>query len=396
MLLLPLGAPMMQLPLDDVVVVGIEQALAAPLATRQMADLGARVIKVERPEGGDFARGYDSAVGGMSSAFVWLNRGKESVELDLKSDDGVAALQGLLATADVLVANLSPRALAGLGLTSEDLAAQYPSLIVCTISGYAPSGSRAERKAYDALVQAECGLMALTGTADAPAKVGVSIADVAAGTNAYSGVLAALRHRDRTGEALPVHVSLFGALTEWMGYPLYYTMYGGTAPVPLGTSHPTIAPYGAVTCRDGERLLIAVQNEREWRRLCVDVLREPELADTPELSSNGRRVANRSLLDEALDRGFRQISGAEAEQRLEASQIAWSHLNTLEDLADHPELWRVEAWMETGTPTGTVRTLAPTAAPGGRHRHGGSVPALGEQTDAILAELAAKSTKETA
>jgi crotonobetainyl-CoA:carnitine CoA-transferase CaiB-like acyl-CoA transferase len=332
----------------------------------------------------------------MSSAFVWLNRGKESVQLDLKSDDGAAALDQLLASADVLVANLSSRALANLGVTAEQLASRHPMLIVCTISGYDPAGPRAERKAYDALIQAESGLMALTGTAGAPAKVGISVADIAAGSAAYSGVLAALRHRDRTGTALPVHVSLFGALTEWMGYPLYYTMYGGAAPVPVGTSHPTIAPYGSVTCADGIRLFLAVQNEREWRGFCVDVLRDPALFDDPKLASNAQRVANRHVLDDVVERGFRQISGTEAERRLDAAQIAWARFNAVEGLADHPELRRSGAWLETGTPAGPVRTLAPLAAPGGQYRRGGAVPALGEQTDAVLAELAGQRRKESA
>ena len=289
------------LPLDGVTVVAVKQAVAAPFATRQLADLGARVIKVERPDGGDFARGYDTVVGGESSAFVWLNRGKESVQLDLKDPDGRAVLDRLLARADVLMANLAPAALDRLGLTAAALAPQYPRLVVCAVAGYPPGGPSERRKAYDALVQAEAGLMSLTGSAGAPAKAGISIADIAAGCYAFSGVLAALHHRDRTGEALPVDVSLLGALTsEWMAYPLYYTRHSGIAPVPMGTAHPTIAPYGAVTVADGQQIMIAVQNEREWARLCAEVLDDARLAGDDRFRSNSRRVAHRAELDAAL------------------------------------------------------------------------------------------------
>ncbi|PXY18931.1 CaiB/BaiF CoA transferase family protein [Prauserella muralis] len=385
---------MARLALDDLVVVGIEQALAAPLATRQLADLGARVIKVEHPDGGDFARGYDTAVGGVSSAFVWLNRGKESVQLDLKTKAGLAALHALLGHADVLVANLSPRVLGELGLTASELTTRHPRLVVCTISGYDPAGSWAERKAYDALIQAETGLMALTGTAEAPAKTGISVADIAAGSVAFAGVLSAIRHRDRTGESLPVHVSLFGALAEWMAYPLYYTAYGGTAPVPMGTAHPTIAPYGAVCCADGERLMVAVQNEREWQRLCAEVLETPTLLADPRFSSNAQRVANRKQLDEQLMVAFGRYAAAVVVARLDAARIAWSRLNGVSDLAEHPELALPARWLATRTPAGTVRTLAPVGTPGERYAKSGAVPALGEHTERVLAELTETTTTE--
>jgi itaconate CoA-transferase len=382
----------MSLPLDDLVVVGIEQALAAPLATRQLADLGARVIKVEHPDGGDFARGYDAAVGGTSSAFVWLNRGKESVQLDIKSEHGRAALEAMLATADVLVVNLSPRVIGELGLTAEALGSRYPRLIVSTISGYPPEGPSAERKAYDALIQAEVGLMSQTGTPDAPAKAGISIADIAAGSATTVGILAAVRHRDRTGEALPVRVSLFEALTEWMAYPLYYTMHSGAAPVPMGTQHPTIAPYGAVRTRDGARLMVAVQNEREWRRLCTDVLEIPELLKDEKLSSNAARVANRTHLDTALEPHFARHDETQLVERLERARIAWSRLNDLAGLAEHPDLGPADRWLTTRVPSGMVPTLAPVGVPGGRHRGGGSVPTLGEDTARVLEELAVPAT----
>jgi crotonobetainyl-CoA:carnitine CoA-transferase CaiB-like acyl-CoA transferase len=375
------------LPLDGITVVGLEQALAAPFATRQLADLGARVIKIERPDGGDFARGYDTVVGGESSAFVWLNRGKESVQLDLADPDGLAVLHRLLARADVLVANLAPAALERRGLTPAALAPRHPHLITCVVSGYAPGGPSAQRKAYDALVQAETGLMSLTGSAGAPAKVGISIADIAAGCYAFSGVLAALRHRDRTGEALPVEVSLFGALTEWMAYPLYYTAHSGAAPVPMGTAHPTIAPYGAVTAADGRSVMIAVQNEREWPRLAADVLDEPALATDPRFASNSQRVAHRTELDAALTAACARFPADVLTERLDAAGIAWSRLTELADLADHPELAAAQRWLHTGTPAGPVRTLRPPGAPGDRVATGGAVPALGAHTAAVLAEL---------
>jgi crotonobetainyl-CoA:carnitine CoA-transferase CaiB-like acyl-CoA transferase len=383
------------LPLEDLTVVGLEQAVAAPYATRLLADLGARVIKVEHPEGGDFARAYDDVVGGLSSVFVWLNRGKESVQLDLRSAAGRDALEDLLGAADVVVANLSPRALASLGLDVETLGSRHPALIVCTISGYAPDGPQAERKAYDALIQAESGLMALTGWPGSPAKVGISVADIAAGSFAHSGILAALRHRDRTGEVLPVHVPLFGALSEWMAYPLYYTSHGGAAPEPMGTAHPTIAPYGAMPTADGGSLMIAVQNDREWRRLCTEVLDAPSLLENPRLASNALRVTHRAELDELVDEAFRAVPEAVLVERLESARIAWARLNQVTDLPRHPELTVPARWLDTPTPNGRVRTLSPVATPGGRVARGGAVPGLGQQTEAVLAELAAR-RKETA
>jgi itaconate CoA-transferase len=375
---------MIRLPLDGITVVTLEQAVAAPFATRQLADLGARVIKVERPDGGDFARGYDHVVHGESSAFVWLNRGKQSVQLDLKAD--IETLHRLLERADVLVANLAPAALERLGLTVPALRRRHPGLIVCVISGYAPTGPNPAKKAYDALIQAEAGLMSLTGTPSGPAKVGISIADISAGTYAYSGVLAAIRHRDVTGEALPVEVSLFGALAEWMAYPLYYTQHSGVAPMPMGTAHPTIAPYGAFAAADGS-LMIAVQNEREWLRLCAEVLDAPELATDERFCSNSQRVANRAALDETIGTRFAEHPSAVLIERLDAAGIAWGRLTALGDLAAHPELAGADRWMDTRTANGSVRTLRPPGVPGGRCAEGGAVPALGEHTATVLAEL---------
>ncbi|WP_219419188.1 CaiB/BaiF CoA transferase family protein [Pseudonocardia nigra] len=379
----------MSLPLDDVTVVALEQAVAAPLATRQLADLGARVIKVERPDGGDFARGYDTVVQGQSSAFVWLNRGKESIQLDLKDDDGRDVLHRLLARADVLVANLAPTALERLGLTAAALAPRHPHLIVCTVAGYPVGGPSRHKKAYDALVQAEAGAMSVTGTPDGPAKVGISIADIAAGSYAFSGVLAALRHRDRTGEALPVDISLFGALTEWMAHPFYYAMHSGTAPVPMGTAHPTIAPYGAVTAADGQSVMIAIQNEREWVRLCAEVLDDAALATDPRFCSNSLRVAHRTELDAAVAAECARHTCDVLTARLDSAGIAWGRLTPLGELAGHPELAADGRWLPTPTPSGPVRTLRPPGIPGDRMAEGGAIPALGEHTAAVLAELAA-------
>lgn len=374
-------------PLGDVTVVSLEQAVAAPLATRQLADLGARVIKVERPAGGDFARGYDETVLGQSSVFVWLNRGKQSVRIDLKSEHGLRAVDKLLARADVFVANLAPRVLETLRLDIRRVQERHPHLIACVISGYAPDGPTPHKKAYDALIQAETGLMSLTGLPGAPAKAGISIADIAAGSYAFSGVLAALRHRDRTGEALPVQVSLFDALTEWMAYPLYYTSYGGQAPRPMGTAHPTIAPYGAVRTADGATLMIAVQNEREWQRLCGDVLSIPDLAADERFTSNSRRAAHRDKLDDELAGAFGKLTETEAAARLDEAQIAWSRINDVTGLATHPELRRPNRWIDTWTPAGGVRTLVPPALPGGRLALG-EVPALGEHDAEVMADLA--------
>jgi len=374
-----------RLPLDDVTVVALEQAVAGPFATRHLADLGARVIKVERPDGGDFARHYDQTVHGLSSAFVWLNRGKESVQIDLKDPAGLSTLHRLLERADVLVANLAPHALAARGLTVAELRRRHPSLIVCVISGYSPTGPSPEKKAYDALIQAETGLMALTGTPGTPTKVGLSIADIAGGSYAFSGVLAAIRHRDRTGEALPVEVSLFGTLSEWMAYPLYYAHYSGVAPVPMGTSHPTIAPYGAVTTADGALIMIAVQNEREWERLCA-MLDVADLAVDDRFSSNSARVAHRTELDRILAARFAAYPEAVVLKRLAAAAIAWGRLNTVAGLAEHPELASPERWQETPTPVGPVQTLRPPGVPGGRSREG-SIPELGEHTERVLTEF---------
>src|SRR5919108_2166717 len=306
-----------QLPLSGVTVVSLEQAVAAPFATRQLADLGARVIKVERPGGGDFARRYDTAVHGQSSYFVWLNRSKESLTLDLKSARGREVVAQLLATADVFVQNLAPGAAARLGLDAESLAQRYPSLIPCTISGYGTSGPWADRKAYDLLVQCQTGLVSLTGTEHGTARVGVSVADIAAGMYAYSGILTSLYVRATTGVARAVEVSLFEALAEWMGQPAYYTQYGGTQPPRIGPQHATIAPYGAYTAADGKDVLFSIQNEHEWVALCEQFLERPELVADPRFATSADRVAHRAELNEIVSERFRRSDSRKVMQLLD-------------------------------------------------------------------------------
>jgi itaconate CoA-transferase len=374
-------------PLDGICVVSLEQALAAPLATRHLADLGARVIKVERRESGDFARHYDTTVRGMSSAFVWLNRSKQSLSLDLKSPGAGEILQRLLGQADVLVQNLGPGAARRLGLDAATLAGSCPRLIVCNISGYGPDGPYRDKKAYDMLVQAEAGLLSLTGTPDGKAKVGISIADIAAGMYAFSGTLAALLLRATTGEARPVDVSLFDSLAEWMTYPLYFSMYGGIQPQRRGTRHATIAPYGAYTTADQREILVAVQNEREWHRFCQVFLGDPDLEHDDRFATNSARIAHTDLLDDIVARRFGQLSRAEALAELSAAQIATAQISDMADLAEHPELTDRNRWREVGSPVGMLRALLPPGLPGGVDPQMDPVPALGEHTDSILGDL---------
>lgn len=370
--------------------VAVEHAVAAPLATRQLADLGARVIKIERPGGGDFARGYDDKVQGLSSAFLWLNRGKESVELDLKTDDGREALERLLARADVFVQNLSSPAAHRAGLDPTAVQGRHRSLIACAISGYGSTGPMADAKAYDLLIQGETGLISLTGDSDAMAKVGISIADISAGTSACTAILAALRHRERTGVALPVEVALFDSLTEWLAYPLYYTRYGGSAPARTGTRHATIAPYGSFPTADGP-ILLAVQNDNEWRRFCATVLGRPELADDPRFIAHTARVTHRAELEQTIADRFSRLPLDDVARLLAQADIAHARLNDISDLAEHPQLTSRDRWIDTGSPVGTVETLLPPwlpTAPDGTPPDLGTVPAQGEHTASVLAWLA--------
>ncbi len=379
------------LPLDGVTVVSVEQAVAAPFATRQLADLGARVIKVERPGTGDFARNYDATVKGMASYFVWLNRGKQSLSLDLKTSAGQSVLTHLIDRADVFVQNLAPGAAARMGLSAATLRGRDERLIVCDISGYAPDGPMGDRRAYDLLIQCETGVLSVTGTPEAPAKAGISIADIAGGMYAFSSVLAALYARERTGAGAALQVSLFEALTEWMSAPMYYAMYTGTPPARTGTSHATIAPYGAFRTGGGGSVQLAVQNDREWRRLCQQVLGRPELADDPRFVTNAARVVARAELHREIEAAFSLYSPEQVLARLDGAQIANGKLNSVGDLLAHPQL--EHRWSEVGSPAGPVRALPSPVSTGGAVPALGAIPDVGEHTDAILAELGYAATE---
>jgi itaconate CoA-transferase len=374
-------------PLAGITVVSLEQAVAAPYATRQLADLGARVVKVERPQGGDFARGYDHAVHGESSYFVWLNRGKESLTLDLKQPDGRCVLHQLLDTADVLVQNLAPGAAARMGLDADTVAAEHPRVVTATISGYGQDGPWRERKAYDLLVQAEAGLLSVTGTPTEVARTGVSIADIAAGMFTFSGILTALYARATTGAVRPVSVSLFDALVEWMSQPLYYGRYGGTPPARTDARHPTIAPYGPFTAGDGGVVLLAVQNPPEWQRLCEIVLNRPDLVADPKFVTNPDRVAHRDELEAVISAAVTRLRAEELEQLLDRAGVAHARMNDVGQLWEHPVLVGRDRWHEIHTPGGPADALPPPATLGGIDPLWGDVPALGAHTRKLLGEL---------
>lgn len=375
------------LSLEGVTVVGLEQAVAAPLATRQLADLGARVIKVERPDVGDFARGYDASVRGLSSHFVWLNRSKQSLALDLKRPEARAVLERLLASADVFVHNLAPGAVDRLGFPADCLRRQYPRLISCGISGYGSSGPYRDRRAYDLLLQCEAGLLSITGTPETPSKSGISIADIAAGMYAFSGVLNALYVRERTGQGASFEISMLEALGEWMGYPAYYAAYGGSAPPRTGASHATIAPYGPFATGDGKAVFLGIQNEREWARFCAEILEQPHLADEARFASNAARIANQGELCDLIEAAFQAWTAEEAIDRLEAVQIANARLNTIQEFWDHPQLAARGRWGEVDSPVGRLRMLLPPLAGGEWESRMGRIPAVGEHTEEILREL---------
>lgn len=377
-------APRTDPPLTGLTVVSFEQAVAAPFASRQLADLGARVIKVERPEG-DFARGYDEAVAGVSSYFAWLNRSKESVVLDLKSPDGLRAARELVARADVVVQNLAPGAMDRLGLGPDDSLARNPRLIYVTISGYGDDGPYRDKKAYDLLIQCEAGLVSVTGTPEHPAKVGISIADIAAGMYAFVGVLTALIQRGTTGAGQRIEVSMLEALAEWMAQPELYARYSGTGPLRSGAFHATICPYGPVQSADGE-VFVAVQNDREWATFCRDVLERPDLLDDARFSTNSDRVRHRAELDAELAPIFRGLSNRVAVERLERAQIANAVLRDVAEVGGHPQLAARGRWRDVGSPVGDIRVLLPPVTASWEHRMD-AVPALGAQTRAVLAEL---------
>ncbi|MDF2702818.1 MAG: carnitine dehydratase [Rubrobacteraceae bacterium] len=375
------------LPLEGVTVVSLEQAVAAPFATRQLADLGARVVKVERPQVGDFARGYDRTVKGLASHFVWLNRSKESLTLDLKQDGAKEVLSRLIEGADVFVQNLAPGATGRLGFGAETLRERDPRLIVCDVSGYGSSGPYRDKKAYDLLVQCEAGVVSITGTPDTPSKVGVSIADIACGMYAYSGILAALLRRGRTGEGATIEISLFEALAEWMGFPAYFTMYGGKEPPRTGASHAAIAPYGPFRCGDGEVIFLGIQNEREWERFCEVVLGRPEMAKDELFTSNSERVENRDVLYQEIEAILEKLSSEEAIERLDGAKIANARMRTVRDFLDHPQLEARNRWREVESPVGPLRALVPPATMDGTEPVMSPIPEVGEHTGKILTEL---------
>jgi formyl-CoA transferase len=366
-------------------VVALEQAVAAPLATRHLADLGARVIKIERVGEGDFARNYDHAVKGLASHFVWLNRGKESVALDLKHPDGLVAAKRLIATADVFVQNSAPGAATRLGLDGEQLRADNPRLVVVNISGYGTDGPRRDRKAYDMLIQAEAGLISVTGTPDTATKTGVPSADIAAGLYTTQSVLAALLRRTRTGQGAVVDVSMFDATAEWLGHPMYMQMYAGHQIPRMGLSHGSIAPYDAFPTSDGQ-ILIGVQNDRGWVAL-VDVLGQPDLATHPDLSSNVLRVANRAECDRIVGELTRRWTTEELDARLAAAGVPAAQLNDMQGLIEHPQLSARDRWREVDSPAGPLRALLPPTTFRDVELPMGAVPALGEHTEPVLREL---------
>ncbi len=374
------------LPLTGITVVSLEQAVAAPFATRQLADLGARVIKVERAGAGDFARDYDRTVHGQASYFVWLNRGKESIELDVKSARGQQILAALLARADVFVQNLAPGAADRLGLSAAALRSRHPRLICCSVSGYGPDGPYRGKKAYDLLVQCEAGLLSVTGTPDTPAKAGISVADIAAGMYAFTGVLTALYERERTGAGTEVDVAMLDALGEWMTQPYLYSVYGGEEPRRTGARHASISPYGPYAVAGGQ-VVLGLQNEREWSVLCQDILGQPELTEDPRFATNTERVAHDDELSTIIEAALHELTAEQVEARLDAAGIANARLRTPAEFAAHPQLAARNRWRDVGTPGGPVRALLPPVTLDGREAAMGDVPALGQHTAAILAEL---------
>jgi itaconate CoA-transferase len=374
-------------PLDNITVVSLEHAIAAPFCTRQLAELGARVIKVERPGEGDFARAYDQRANGLSSHFTWVNRSKESLTLDLKQPAALGVLQDLLASADVLVQNLAPGAAARMGLGYETLHPSFPRLIVCDISGYGNDGPYRDKKAYDLLIQSEAGYLSVTGTPEEPCKSGNSIADIAAGMYAYSSILAALLQRQHTGEGSHIDVSMLECLAEWMGFPMYYA-YGGAEPPPRsGASHATIYPYGPFETGDGKSVMLGLQNEREWRTFCEHVMLRPQLSDDPLYASNAQRNENRAALRALILQEFSTLTAAEVVVRLDRAKIANAQVNTMADLWAHPQLQARARLAQVGTPLGPITALVPPGRNSSFDYRMDPIPAVGEHTQTILRQL---------
>jgi itaconate CoA-transferase len=377
---------MVGLPLAGITVVALEQAVAAPFCSRQLADLGARVIKIERPKVGDFARDYDQTVKGQSAYFVWLNRSKESLTLDVKHPEAKNILAKLIEGADVFIQNLAPGAAQRLGLGASDLRMKHPRLIVCDVSGYGTTGPYSKKKAYDLLVQGEAGVLSLTGTPESPAKVGISITDIGTGLNAYAAIMAALYTRERTGEGTHIDLTMFETMAEWMGHPLYYTHFSGKAPRRSGPDHATIVPYGRFRTKDGD-VLFGIQNEREWANFCDKVLGRPELAKDARYDNNSKRTAARAEVVALIENTFASRTSAEVVAKLDTADIANSRLNTPDQVWDHPQLQARKRWREVDTPAGPIPALLPAATFEGFEARMDPVPAVGAQTDSILAEL---------
>ncbi len=378
-------------PLDGVTVVALEHAIAAPFCTRQLADLGARVIKIERPGSGDFARAYDSRVRGLSSHFVWTNRSKESLTLDLKQEAAREVLHQLLSTADVLVQNLAPGAAARMGLSYDALSPPYPRLIVCDISGYGDDAQRPgpyrDKKAYDLLIQSEAGFLSVTGTPESPAKAGCSVADIAAGMYAYSSILAALLQRGQTGRGSRIDVSMLESMAEWMGFPMYYAYDGAPPPPRAGAAHATIYPYGPFEAGDGRSVMLGLQNEREWASFCTTVLQRPGLAHDERFKANALRVAHRDALQKIISEVFQQLTAEQVISRLEQAQIASASVNNMHDLWAHPQLQARGRWTRVESSEGSISALLPPGSNSDFRPRMEKVPALGEHTDQILTGL---------
>lgn len=374
-------------PLDGITVVALEHVIAAPFATRQLADLGARVIKIERPGAGDFARNYDQRAKGMSSHFTWVNRSKESLTLDLKHKSALEILRKLLETADVFVQNLAPGAAARMGLTPQTLQASNPQLIYCNLSGYGENGPYRDKKAYDLLIQSEAGLLSITGTPENPSKVGISIADIAAGMYTYTNILAALLQRQKTGKGSVIDISMLEALGEWMGYPMYYSMDGATPPPRTGASHATIFPYGPYLAGDGKTIMLGLQNEREWALFCEKVLLQPELATDPRFDKNFKRNENRVELNAIILKIFSAMTSEQVLAKLEEAQIANASLNDMHQFWDHPQLRARDRWHSVESPNGPIPALLPPGINTAYEYRMDKIPAVGEHSEAILKEL---------
>ncbi len=377
----------MSRPLDGVTVVTLEHAIAAPFCTRQLADLGARVIKVERPSSGDFARAYDKRVKGLASHFVWTNRSKESITLDVKHPDAKEVLDKLLEEADVLVQNLAPGAADRLGLSYEALSEKHPQLIVCNISGYGDDGPYRDKKAYDLLIQSESGFLSVTGTPESPSKAGCSIADIAAGMYAYTNILSALIQRQKTNKGCNIDVSMLESMVEWMNYPMYYAYEGAQPPIRAGAAHATIYPYGPFNAGDGKSVMLGLQNEREWASFCAIVLRASELATDERFKSNSDRVANRNELKSIIDHAFSKLTAEQVVELLEEAQIANAHVNDMHDVWNHPQLKARDRWVSVGTSEGAIPALLPPGRTNAFKPRMDAVPGLGQHSASILAEL---------